>query len=161
MKAGKFCEYVNKYRDSLYILALAILKNEADAEDAVGNAILKAYENIGQLKAVHKFKPWMLTVTKNEALKIRKKRLILPGNETVESMLHPVQEHYDELWDILQQMKEEYRLAVVLFYYEGLSLRDIADVLNIPVGTVKSRLNRGKAEIRNALERGNRDGKIG
>ena len=161
MKAGKSCEYVNKYRDSLYILALAILKNEADAEDAVGNAILKAYENIGQLKAVHKFKPWMLTVTKNEALKIRKKRLILPGNETVESMLHPVQEHYDELWDILQQMKEEYRLAVVLFYYEGLSLRDIADVLNIPVGTVKSRLNRGKAEIRNALERGNRDGKIG
>lgn len=159
MKAGKFCEYVNKYRDSLYILALAILKNEADAEDAVGNAILKAYENIGQLKAFHKFKPWMLTVTKNEALKIRKKRLLLPGNETVEAMLHPVLEHYDELWDILQQMKEEYRLVVVLFYYEDLSLRDISDVLNIPVGTVKSRLNRGKAEIRNALEGGNGNGR--
>lgn len=160
MKAGKFCECVNKCRDSLYILALAILKNEADAEDAVGNAILKAYENISQLKAFHKFKPWMLAVTKNEALKIKKKRLVLPGNETVEAMIRPVQEHYDELWDILQQMKEEYRLAVVLFYYGGLSLRDISDVLNIPVGTVKSRLNRGKAEIREALERGNRNGEI-
>ena len=74
-------------------------------------------------------------------------------------MLHPVLEHYDELWDILQQMKEEYRLVVVLFYYEDLSLRDISDVLNIPVGTVKSRLNRGKAEIRNALEGGNGNGK--
>lgn len=126
----------------------------------MGNAILKAYENIGQLKTFHKFKPWMLTVTKNEALKIRKKRLILPGDETVEALLHPVKEHYDELWDVLQKMKEEYRLVVVLFYYEGLSLRDISDVLNIPIGTVKSRLSRGKEEIRNVLEGGNGNGKI-
>lgn len=56
LKTGKKY-YVNKYRNNLYILALAILKNEADAEDAVGNAILKAYENIGQLRAFHKFKP--------------------------------------------------------------------------------------------------------
>lgn len=50
-------------------------------------------------------------------------------------------------------MKEEYLLAVVLFYYEGLSLRDISDVLGIPVGTVKSRLSRGKQELKKELER--------
>ncbi len=154
MEAKKFCENVSKYRDDLYIMALAILKNEKDAEDAVGNAILKAYENKQQIYAFHKFKPWMLTITKNEALKIKKKRLYLPGDEVVEVLSKPVEAHYDELWDVLQQMKEEYRLAVVLFYYEGLSLRDISDVLNIPVGTVKSRLNRGKTELRKALERG-------
>lgn len=152
MEAKKFCENVSKYRDDLYIIALAILKNETDAEDAVSNAILKAYENRGQIRSFHKFKPWLFTITKNEALKLKNKRLILPGNETVESLLKPVQAHYDELWDVLQQMKEEYRLAVVLFYYEGLSLKDISDVLDIPVGTVKSRLNRGKAELREALE---------
>lgn len=156
MEAKKFCENVNKYRDDLYILALAILKNEADAEDAVSNAILKAYENRGQIRSFHKFKPWMMTITKNEALKIKKKRLYLPGDEVVEALSKPVAAHYDELWDVLQEMKEEYRLAVVLFYYGGLSLRDISDVLDIPVGTVKSRLNRGKAELREALER--RDG---
>lgn len=154
MEAKKFCENVNKYKDDLYILALAILKNEADAEDAISNAILKAYENRGQISSLHKFKPWMLTITKNEALKIKKKRLYLPGDEVVEALSKPVAAHYDELWDVLQQMKEEYRLAVVLFYYGGLSLRDISDVLDIPVGTVKSRLNRGKAELREALERG-------
>ncbi len=154
MEAKKFCENVSKYRDDLYILALAILKNEADAEDAVSNAILKAYENRGQISSFHKFKPWMLTITKNEALKIQKKRLYLPGDEVVEALSKPVVAHYDELWDVLQQMKEEYRLVVVLFYYGGLSLRDISDVLDIPVGTVKSRLNRGKAELREALERG-------
>lgn len=152
MEAKKFCENVSKYRDDLYIMALAILKNETDAEDAVSSAVLKAYENRGQIRSFHKFKPWLLTITKNEALKLKSKRLILPGNETVESLLKPVQAHYDELWDVLQQMKEEYRLAVVLFYYEGLSLKDISDVLDIPVGTVKSRLNRGKAELREALE---------
>lgn len=160
MEMRKFCEYINKYKDNLYMMALAILKNETDAEDAVGNAILKAYENIGQIRSIHKFKPWILTITKNEALKIKKKRLLLPGNEEVEAMLEPVQAHYDELWDVLQQMKDEYRLVVVLFYYEDLSLRDISDVLNIPVGTVKSRLSRGKTELRNALERGMKHEKV-
>lgn len=154
MEAKKFCENVSKHRDALYILALAILKNEKDAEDAVGNAILKAYEHREQINALHKFKPWMLAITKNEALKVKKKRLYLPGDEVVEAFSKPVVAHYDELWDVLQQMKEEYRLAVVLFYYGGLSLRDISDVLDIPVGTVKSRLNRGKAELREELERG-------
>ena len=153
METKKFCECVKKYQDNLYIMALAILKNESDAEDAVSNAILKAYENRNQLSVFHKFKSWMLTITKNEALKIKRKRLTLPGNETVEAMLKPVQEHYDELWDVLRQIKEEYRLVLVLFYYEELSLRDISEVLDIPLGTVKSRLNRGKAELREALGR--------
>lgn len=154
MEAKKFCENVNKYRDALYITALAILRNETDAEDAVSNAILKAYENINQIRAYHKFKPWILTITKNEALKIKRKRLYLPGDETVEALSKSTMASYDELWDVLQQMKEEYRLAVVLFYYDGLSYRDIADVLDISVGTVKSRLNRGKTELREALEGG-------
>lgn len=154
MRAEKFCECIKKYRDDLYILALAILKNEADAEDAVSNAVVKAYEHRNQVSALHKCKPWMLAITKNEALKLKKKRLYLPGDDVVESLAKPVRAHYDELWDILQNMKEEYRLTVVLFYYDGLSLRDIADVLDIPVGTVKSRLNRGRMELKAALERG-------
>lgn len=153
METKKFCECVNKYKDSFYIMALAILKNETDAEDAVSNAILKAYENINQIKAFHKFKPWLLTITKNEALKLRKKQLYLPGDETLEVLSKPTTVHYDEMWDILQHIKEEYRLAIVLFYYEELSLRDISSILDIPIGTVKSRLNRGREQIKNELER--------
>ncbi|RKI40544.1 sigma-70 family RNA polymerase sigma factor [bacterium D16-51] len=158
MEAKKFCEGINKCKDDLYILALAILKNEADAEDAVSNAILKAYENRKQVSAFHKFKPWMMAITNNEALKIKKKRLYLPGDEALEALSKPVMAHYDELWDILQNMKEEYRLVIVSFYYAGLSIKDISDVLDIPAGTVKSRLSRGKAELREALERGRRNG---
>lgn len=60
----------------------------------------------------------------------------------------------------MPKITEEYRLTVVLFYYAGLSLRDISEVLDIPVGTVKSRLSRGRAELKAELERGNQNDRI-
>lgn len=77
----------------------------------------------------------------------------LPGDENVERMLPPVQDSHNELWDVVQTLKEEFRIVVVLFYYNNLSLRDISGVLGIPVGTVKSRLNRGRELLREALEK--------
>lgn len=152
MKRIEFCEKVSQYRDQLYITAYAILKNEMDAEDAACNAILQGYEHLDQLNSPHKWKTWMITITKNEALKIRKKRLELPGNEEVERLLQPVIDSHNELWNIVQTLKEEYRLVVVLFYYNGLSIRDISEVLDIPEGTVKSRLNRGREFLKKALD---------
>ncbi|MDE7062116.1 MAG: RNA polymerase subunit sigma-70 [Lachnospiraceae bacterium] len=154
MRQSDYCAQVDDYKRQLYIAALAILRNEADAEDAVCNAILKGYEHLEQLKNPHKFKAWMTTIVKNEALKIKEKRLELPGNEMVEGLLKPVHNNPDELWDVVQTLKEEYRLVVVLFYYNELSLRDISKMLEIPVGTVKSRLNRGREILRKELGEG-------
>ena len=157
MRATEFCENVDRCRNQLYVTAYAILKNEMDAEDAVCNAVLKGYEHLEELRNPRKFKTWMITITKNEALKIRRKRLELPGNETIEDLLEPVQDSHNELWDIVQSLKEEYRLVIVLFYYDDLSIRDISRVLDIPVGTVKSRLNRGRELLKNALEEKGKD----
>ena len=65
-----------------------------------------------------------------------------------------MRDHYNEWWDCIQNLQEEYRLVIVLFYYNELSLRDIAKVLNIPMGTVKSRLSRGRELLKRALEEG-------
>ena len=100
----------------------------------------------GQIKA------WMITITKNEALRMAKKRMELPGDEKVEQLLEPARDHYNELWDCIQQLPEEYRLGIVMFYYNDLSIRDIAKVLDVPSGTVKSRLNRGRRLLKQALE---------
>ena len=86
MKRIDFCEQVKTYRYQLYVVAFAILKNEEDAQDAVCSAILKGYEHIEQLKNSNKFKAWMITITKNEALKIRRRRLELPGDDKVEEL---------------------------------------------------------------------------
>ena len=154
MKRLEFCEQVKAYRYQLYVVAFTILRNEEDAQDAVCSAILKGYEHIEQLKNSYKFKAWMITITKNEALKLKRRRLELPGDDKLEELLEPVRDHYNELWDCIQKLPEEYRLVIVLYYYNELSLRDIAKILNIPMGTVKSRLSRGREFLKQALEEG-------
>lgn len=151
MRQIEFCERVSQYRYQFYITAYAVLGNEADAEDAVCNAILNGYEHLAQLKNPKKFKAWMLTITKNEALKLCQKRMELLGNENVERLLPPTYDSHNELWDIVQTLKDEYRIVIVLFYYNNLSLRDISSILDISIGTVKSRLNRGRKLLKDAL----------
>lgn len=151
MRQIEFCERVSQYRHQFYITAYAILGNEADAEDAVCNAILNGYEHLGQLKDSRKFKAWMLTITKNEALKICSKRMEFLGDGNIERLLPPSYDSHNELWDVVQSLKDEYRIVIVLFYYDDLSLRDIASVLGISIGTVKSRLNRGRKLLKEAL----------
>lgn len=151
MKQIEFCERISQYRYQLYITAYTILRNEADAEDAVCNAILNGYEHLVQLKNPKKFESWMLTITRNEALKLCNKRIDLLGNENVEQLLPPTYDNHNELWDIVQTLKEDYRIVIVLFYYNNLSLRDISSVLGISIGTVKSRLNRGRKLLKDAL----------
>lgn len=154
MKKADFCDKVKTYQYQLYVIAYAILKNEEDAQDAVCSAILKGYEHLDQLKNPHKFKSWMIAITKNEALQIKRKRIELPGNEKVEELLGGTKEqcYDDELWEIVQTLKEEFRLVIVLFYYNDLSMWEIAEVLDIPIGTVKSRLSRGKKMLKTVLE---------
>lgn len=153
MKQIEFCERVSQYRYQFYITAYALLRNEADAEDAVCNAILNGYEHLAQLKNPKKFKSWMLTIIKNEALKLYRKRMELPGDENVEQLLPPAYDSHNELWDIVQTLSEEYRIVIVLFYYNDLSLKDISDILGISIGTVKSRLNRGRNLLKDALSK--------
>lgn len=93
----------------------------------------------------------MLTITKNEALKICNKRMEFMGDENIERLLPPSYDSHNELWDIVQSLKDEYRIVIVLFYYNDLSIRDISGVLGISVGTVKSRLSRGKKLLKDAL----------
>lgn len=151
MKQIEFCERVSQYRHQFYITAYTILGNEADAEDAVCNAILNGYEHLTQLRDSRKFKAWMLTIIKNEALKLCNKRMGVVGDENIERFLPPSYDNHNELWDIVQTLKEEYRIVIVLFYYNDLSIRDISSVLGISAGTVKSRLSRGKKLLKDAL----------
>lgn len=152
MERRKFCEYVSIYKKQLYIIAYSILQNEADTEDAVCNAILKGYEHLEQLRNPNNFKPWICTITRNEALQMKRKRMLLPGDEKIEEVMEPVLDEHKELWDIVQNLQEEYRMVILLFYYADLSEKDISKVLDIPIGTVKSRLSRGRNLLKELLK---------
>ncbi|MBQ4068744.1 MAG: sigma-70 family RNA polymerase sigma factor [Lachnospiraceae bacterium] len=151
MRREIFSENIDNYRLQLYAIAFKILKNETDAEDAVCSAILKAYEHIDELKDMDKLKSWLITITRNEALQLIRKRFALPGNEKVEALVGASYDDHDELWDIVQELNEEYRSVIILYYYGNLSIKEIGEVLNIPIGTVKSRMNRGRDMLKERL----------
>lgn len=157
MNRMEFCEQVRIYQHPFYITAQAILRNNEDAEDAVCSAILKGYEHLEQLRNPRKFKAWMIAIVRNEALRMKERRMELPGDDKIQEMSEPVFDSYNELWDIVQNLKEDYRMVIVLYYYNDLSIREIAHILEIPVGTVKSRLKRGRDSLKEALGKGEYD----
>ncbi len=139
-----------EYRQMLFRIAYRILKNNADAEDAVSETTCKAFANFHKLKNVDKFKPWVIRILINESYVIAKKRkkyipldeeMVVENNET---------EIVDNLFlsDAFMSLNQDFRLVAILFYYENMSIKEISSILKIPVGTVNSRLNRSRQKLK-------------
>ena len=148
-----FCVLIREHRNSLFRVARSILRSDADAEDAVGEATVKAYINFGRLRKLGSFKPWIMRIVVNEAYAIAKKRRHFESLENVpEDTPGPTQTDSMALWSAVGQLSDEFRAVTVLFYYEDMSIREIGRILGIPVGTVNSRLNRAREKLRVILK---------
>lgn len=143
-----FAELVRENKVPMYRLAYGILRNQMDAEDAVSEAVVKAFERLNSLRDPEKFKPWMMQIVANEARKLygKKKRVDLVEDASEMKLYH--EDTKNELWDIVVRLDEKSRAVVILFYYEQLSLKEIGGVLDISEGTVKSRLFRAREKLR-------------
>lgn len=143
-----FAELVRENKVPMYRLAYGILRNQMDAEDAVSEAVVKAFERLNSLRDPEKFKPWIMQIVANEARKLygKKKRVDLVEDASEMKLYH--EDTKNELWDIVVRLDEKSRAVVILFYYEQLSLKEIGGVLDISEGTVKSRLFRAKEKLR-------------
>ena len=130
--------------------------SRADAEDLTQQTFLSACANLQQLREPAKARGWLCTIGRNAFLKLVSKRktpnVDLDSVPEVAETTDPSTEiDGEQLQNLLNQMPEEFRSAVVLFYYEGCSYREIADRMEIPIGTVMSRLARGKAWLRRRM----------
>lgn len=143
-----FEQYIRDYAPNMYRLALAMLHNREDAEDTVSEAVLAAYEKRHTLRSQNSFKPWIMQITANEARKIYGKNKRLLPTEDMEPYLPTFKDEKHELWDAVMQLEKPYREVVILYFYERFSIKEISVALKIPEGTVKSRLYRGKRELR-------------
>ena len=146
-----FASLVLEYTPNLYRLTFGILHNREDAEDAVCDSILKAYEKIHTLRKAECFRAWMMQIAANEAKKIYAKNKKSASVENMEDYMPAFADDYHELWDIVMEMDVVYRETIILYFYEQLSIKEISEVLHIPEGTVKSRLSRGKAQLRQRI----------
>ena len=141
--------------NGMYVLAVSILKNEADAEDAIQNALLLAYRNLDKLRMFDKFKPWLFKILTNECYKIINARKYSDDIENIsleagESCLET--ETKMTLWETINSLPEDYRTVTVLFYYEDMKITEIASVLNVSEDTVKKRLSRAREKLRRLLD---------
>ncbi|MEW8956371.1 sigma-70 family RNA polymerase sigma factor [Clostridium sp.] len=144
-----FARVIRQHKESMYRVAKSILKIEEDVEDAVSEAILKAYTSIRNLKHSSMFKTWVIRIVINESNNLLKKRRklisldkIFMDNEGKEDT------HKDiSLYEAINSLEEELRVTTILFYFDDMSYRDIASILDIKEGTVKSRLNRARKKL--------------
>ncbi|MBP2020011.1 RNA polymerase sigma-70 factor (ECF subfamily) [Symbiobacterium terraclitae] len=141
----------------LYRTAWAILGNEADAADALQEATIRAYRAFDQLKGGDvAFPAWMRRILVNTCTQILRKRMrVIPVEKPEDLGPHGSVETelpYDgDVWDAVRSLDERYRVVVVLRFLNDMQLDEIARVLDIPLGTVKSRLHAAMKLLRNHL----------
>lgn len=151
-------EFLIRYHErSLFRIAKAILKNDDDCADAMQETILNVYKSLSNLKHPEYFKTWMVKILINNCNKIiRNNRKVVPIAEYIDTPTDGREFELVELIELTQiinSLQEELRVIVLLYYYEDIAIKDIAIVLNIPEGTVKSRLSRARLKIKEALFR--------
>ena len=140
-----FSRVIIKTKEAMYKTAIIILRNEDDAYDALQNALIKMYKNISNLENKEAFNAWSRRIIINccyDLINKNKKVIDITSRltENYEETTEDIYDCEDTLVQILEQIKPELRLTVTLYYYNDLSIKEIAQVLQIPEGTVKSRL---------------------
>ena len=152
MTKSAFIKEVHDAEAMLYHVAKSILKNDADCCDAVQETLLKAYEKLDTLKKEKFFRTWITRILINECNGIiRKRKNIIPYEEYMENAQMFEENRYDHLYMAIMELPENLRILITLYYIEGFSLKEISAIVNIPEGTIKSRLSKARELLREQL----------
>lgn len=154
-----FATLARQYYQPLYRFALSLSRNESDASDLVQQTFLIWARKGSSLRDPSRVKSWLFTTLYREYLRVRRRitPFISHEPETLEAELPSVPPEVMTSFDAnqavesLQEVDEIYRAPLTLYYLEHLSYKEIADSLDIPIGTVMSRLSRGKTQLKNTL----------
>ena len=162
----------NEAYKAVYWTALSILKNKEDAEDVVQETFITAFEQYDSLKDKSKAVAWIKKIAANKSLNIvTRKRTVNVGDEVLEevedigdnflpdSMIES-EETRKIIMDIIHNsLSEDTAMTIILFYFDEMSIKEIAEALNIPQGTVLSRLNYAKKKIKKEVEKYEKENK--
>lgn len=148
---------IDRYADMVYRLALSQMKNQTDADDLFQEVFVRLVSHVGELQSWEHVKAWLIRVTVNCA----KKHFGLYWNKNVDYIENEEQLKGEEGYELpeehpvreaVEKLPPKYRLAVHLFYYEELSVAEIAKLTEQKEGTVKSQLHRAREMLKGLLE---------
>lgn len=162
--ADAFEQLVVAYRDQVFRLALRMCGSEADADEVAQEALLSAWKALPNFRGESQFSTWLYQLTTHAAIDLmrREKRQIAAADITEVNAADPApspqqqaeqSEQREIVRDAILQLAPEQREVVVLRFMEELSYEEIGAVLKLPPGTVKSRLNRAKAQLKEILSK--------
>lgn len=150
-----FCAQIEANKTAMFRLARSILRCDADAEDAVAEAVLRAFVHLDGLQKQDSVKSWLMRITANESYRILYRRQdTVPLEGLTREPAAPQRGLEEEmgLWDHVKALPDGLRAPVTLFYYEELPISEIADILALTPGAVKTRLSRARVLLRMRLE---------
>lgn len=159
-----FGQLVAQTQTSVYNLAYSILHNHEEAQDIVQEIYLRVWRALPNFRGDAKFSTWLYRVVINTCLNRRRqlrtqlsmvdseealRRLSAPDTDPLANALD--QERNEFLWALVDRLPEKYRLVISLFYQQQLSYQEIADLLSLPLGTIKAHLNRAREALARSL----------
>ena len=160
---------IRRYQDRLFNAVLRVVDSSEDAADVVQEAFLNAYQSLNSFKGDSEFFTWLYRIAFNAAISLRRKRkavVSIDGASDEKGIAEPVDpseygrpgatlersEEDGQLLAALGRLSPEHRAVLVLKDLEGQKYEDIAAVLDVPIGTVRSRLHRARLELRDLLQ---------
>ncbi len=149
MDGTRFAQHVAPYQRLMFHVAYAMLHNQADCADAVQEALLRAWRHHAQLRGDGVPKAWLMRILVNTCNDVLRKRKREPL-QLLGALAAPQVDHLP-LHDALERLDASLRMPLVLHYMEGFSVAEIAESLDVPIGTVKTRMMRARNQLRTTL----------
>lgn len=153
-----FEELLFKEEKMLYYKALSYVRKKEDALDAIQETAYNAFLAIKQLRNPEYFSTWLFRILIRECYRLLRERDQMFPYENSE-LLKKLDQKQDEeiesfhLSEALSRLNSSYQTSIILFYYHDLSIKDISEIMEVPVGTVKTNLRRAKKKLKSELER--------
>ena len=153
LDTAKFNALAEKYMDMIFRMAFSWLKSPADADDVTQNVLLSLYRTETKFESEDHIRNWLMKVTVNECRKIWRRPFRRCENidDYAETLVFE-DPSYRELFEAIMQLDKKSRMIVLLYYIEGYAIKEIAEILEIPAGTVGTRLSRARMQLKQYLK---------